>query len=117
MNTTRHDTHGEAFEQILLSYAEMCYSVAFALTRHPERAQELARHTLTWAWHRRNGVDAGKDIKRNLLKVLRERFLVHYCQTPCSGLNEPTRREDIPCFAQVVEWNTETASPSAQIVT
>ena len=74
----------EAFEGVLLSYAEMCYSVAFALTRNPERAQDLARHVLTWAWGRRDSADGQKDIKRKLLEVLRERFLQDYRGVPCS---------------------------------
>ena len=75
----------EAFEQVLLSYAEMCYSVAFALTRNPDRAQDLARHALTSAWRLRNGADGEKNVKRKLLEVLRERFLQHYCWIP-SGM-------------------------------
>jgi len=78
----------ETFEQVLLSHAEMCYSVALALTRNPHRAQDLARHVLTWAWHLRDSADGEKDIKKKLLEVLRERFLQYYCQVPCSLRNE-----------------------------
>ena len=79
--------HAEAFEEVLISHAEMCYSVAFALTRNPHRAQDLARHVLTWAWHLRDSADGDKDIRKKLLKVLRERFLQYYCQVPCSLRN------------------------------
>ena len=84
MNTIKQTEHAEAFEGVLLSYAEMCYSVAFALTRNPERAHDLARHVLTGAWGLRDSADGQKDIKRKLLEVLRERFLQDYCRIPCS---------------------------------
>lgn len=79
--------HPETFEAVLISYAEMCYSVAFALTRNPQRAQDLAKYVLTWAWHLRDSADREKDIKTKLLSVLRERFLQYYCQDPC-GLGD-----------------------------
>ena len=85
--------HAKGFEEVLISYAEMCYSVAFALTRNPDRAQDLARHVLTWAWHLRDSADGEKGIKRKLLKVLRERFLQYYCQVPCSLRNEAALAE------------------------
>ena len=81
----------EAFEEVLFSYAEMCYSVALALTRNPHRAQDLASYALTCAWSLRDTADSEKDIKRKLLKVLRERFLQYYCQVPCS-----LRDEEVP---------------------
>ena len=83
----------EAFEQVLLSYAEMCYSVALALTRNPRRAQNLARYVLTWAWHLRESADAENGIKKKLLKVLRERFLQYYCQVPRMPRNEAVLAE------------------------
>lgn len=85
--------HAKAFEEILVSYAEMCYSVAFALTRNPHRAQDLARHVLTWAWHLRDSADGGKDIEKKLLKALRDRFLQYYCQVPCSLRDEAALTE------------------------
>jgi DNA-directed RNA polymerase specialized sigma24 family protein len=85
--------HAEAFEQVLISYAEMCYSVAFALTRNPHQAQDLARHVLTWAWHLGDSADVEKGIKKRLLNVLRERFLQDYYQVPCSFTNEAALAE------------------------
>ena len=104
----------EAFEQVLLSYAEMCYSVALALTRNPRRAQNLARYVLTWAWHLRDSAHSKKDIKRKLLEVLRERFLQHYCRVPCSLRNGSTPGEDTICIAQNAEWNIEKGSRSVR---
>jgi DNA-directed RNA polymerase specialized sigma24 family protein len=72
----------KTFEQVLLSHAELCYSVALALTRDPYRAQDLARHALTWAWHLRDSADGKENIKKRLLEVLRERFLLCYSQVP-----------------------------------
>ncbi len=65
----------DAFEQILLSHTEMCFSVALALTRNPVRARNLTRNVLTWAWHLRGRADSDKDIKKKLLTTLRESFL------------------------------------------
>ena len=70
----------EVFEQILLSHAEMCYSVALALTRDPDRAQELARHVLTDAWHLRESAEGRAHIKKKLLTGLRQRFLLDRCK-------------------------------------
>ena len=65
----------ETSDQVLLSYVEMCYSVALTLTRNPDRAQELAGSVLTAAWHSRDTVLDKRDIKWNLLTALREEFL------------------------------------------
>lgn len=65
----------ESVERVLLSHAEMCYAVAFALTHSPDRAQELARYALTRAWHLRESAGSSKEIKRTLLAALRKRFL------------------------------------------
>jgi len=73
----------EAFEQTLLSYAEMCYSVAFALTSDPTQAQDLARDVLTRAWRLCDRMDGKKDIKKKLLRELRKRFLQDYAEVPC----------------------------------
>jgi len=108
--------HAEAFEEVLISHAEMCYSVAFALTRNPHRAQDLARHVLTWAWHLRDSARAEKDIKKKLLKVLRERFMHYYRQVPCSLRNEAMIGEDTTCIAQDAEWNIEKVSHGVRTV-
>jgi len=72
--------HTGAFEQGLLSYTEMCYSVALALTRDSHQAQELATRVLTWACQQRDGAHGGKDTKKRLLRELREQFLQHYAR-------------------------------------
>jgi len=81
MNTMKQAKHAEAFEQVLLSYAEMCYTVARALTRNPEDARDLTRQVLISAWHLRDSADATVDVKRKLLIALRKKFLQDYCQT------------------------------------
>ena len=108
----------KAFEEVLISYTEMCYSVALALTRNPKRAQDLARHVLTWAWHRRDSAHSEKDIKKKLLKVLRDRFLQHYCQVPRSLSNKATNTygEDLLCIAPNAEWNIGKVSRNVQTV-
>jgi DNA-directed RNA polymerase specialized sigma24 family protein len=73
-----HSEKPESFEETLLSHAEMCYSVALALTRNPERAQELARSVLTGAWHLRDSVQGSEDLKRRLLSALRRSFVKDY---------------------------------------
>lgn len=73
----------EDFESLLLSYVEMCYAVALALTRDPELAQDLARYALAWAWQGRNGVDGKRNIKHKLLMAVRENYLLDH--TPDAG--------------------------------
>ncbi len=72
----------ETYEEDLLSYAEMCYSVAFALTHNTEDARALAQEVLIWAWHLRGSMNSRKDIKKNLLIKLRKKFLKSHCQIP-----------------------------------
>ena len=84
MNRVQETKQYVELEKVLLSYAEMCYSVAFALTHNPRHAHDLARYALTWVWRTRNTIDGGPTIKQDLLKVLRERFLLHYRHSPCN---------------------------------
>ena len=104
----------EAFEEALISYAEMCYSVALALTRNPDRAQDLARHVLTWAWTLRDSANGKKDIKTKLRIAVRKRFLKDYCQVPCSQKRSNTCGEDIVCTAQDAERSIERVSGSVR---
>lgn len=90
----------KAFEQVLLSHTEMCYSVALALTRNPDRARDLTRNVLTWAWHLRSSADGEKDVKKKLLIALRKGFLKNYLQAPCGFENEAMRGENTICVAQ-----------------
>ena len=110
MNRVQQVKQPEEFEQVLLSYVDMCYSVAFALTRNPHRAQDLARYVLTRAWHMRDDIDSRLTIKQDLLKALRERFLQHYCQSPCSLRNAAISGEDAVGMAQGVERDVEKVS-------
>lgn len=81
---TKQAEQTETSEQVLLSYVEMCYSVALALTRDPNRAEGLARSVLAEAWHLRDTVLDKKDIKRNLLTALRKNFLNDHCRVDTS---------------------------------
>ena len=87
-------------EQVLLSHVEMCYSVAFALTRNPHRAQDLARYALTWVGRMRDNVVSRPTINQELLKALRERFLLYYRQSPRSLGKAATSRDDAVGTAQ-----------------
>ena len=87
MNTTNYPVNVDRYGQILLSYVEMCYAVAFALTRHPNRAEDIARYVLLRAWRVRDNMDSPESIKQNLLTALRQRFLAHYCQSTCASKN------------------------------
>ncbi len=89
----------EAFEHVLLSHTEMCYSVALAMTRDPVRAQNLTRNVLTWAWHLRASADREKHIKIKLLIALRKRFLKDYPQ-PCGRGNHAVHEKNTMSFAQ-----------------
>ncbi len=107
----------DSFESVLLSYAEMCYSVAFALTRNPQRAEDLAKHALTQVWHLRNGVGGRNAVKKALLSALRERFLQYYCHVPRAFRNEARIGKDPLCIAPNVERNIERVSRSVRIAT
>jgi DNA-directed RNA polymerase specialized sigma24 family protein len=74
-NIMNQMVQADVFEQVLLSHAEMCYSVALALTGNPEGAQNLAREILTEAWHLRDSAHGRKELKKRLLLGLREKFL------------------------------------------
>lgn len=78
---TQQVEHTEAFDQLLLSYAKMCFSVALALTRDSRQAQDLATCVLTRAWHQRDSLDGARDIKKKLLKELRELFLQKHAKS------------------------------------
>ena len=110
MNRVQQAKQRAELEQVLLSYVDMCYSVAFALTRNPHRAQDLARYALTWVWRMRDNVDSRPTIKQKLLKALRERFLLHYRQSPCSLKKAATSRKDAVATGQGLERDFEKAS-------
>lgn len=76
----KNERHAEAFDHILLSYVEMCYAVALALTHDPDDARDLARKVLLREWHLRDRADAAKDMKSHLLIALRQKYLEDYRQ-------------------------------------
>ena len=63
------------FEDTLLLHVELCYSVAFALTRDPDRALVLAKETLQWAWQRGERMADTGSLKMSLLSELRGRYM------------------------------------------
>lgn len=73
--------HTEAYEQVLLSYTAMCYSVALALTRNPVDAQCLTRDVLIEIWHLNDHEHSKSDIKKKLLTTMREKFKGDYLET------------------------------------
>ncbi len=73
------------FEQNLLSYTDLCYSVALALTRNPYDAEDLARDVMTRIWLLRHYNSAKTVTKKELLMQLRERFLQKYRPKVASG--------------------------------
>lgn len=88
MKTMMQETQMEVFEQVLLSYAEMCYAVALALTHDRVDARDLAMEVLTETWNLRGKANAVKHIKYTLLVALRKKFLEEYRQDTCSFWNE-----------------------------
>lgn len=66
---------GPDFEQVLLSHVGMCYSVALALTRNPNRAAELSKEVLSRAWQCNAGAWDANSLKMALLSELRARYL------------------------------------------
>lgn len=78
MNTTKLEKCPESFEQVLLSYVDMCYVAARALTRNPDEARNLTREVLVSTWYRQDNRTAGADIKGELLSTLRNKFLQNY---------------------------------------
>lgn len=58
------------FEQILLSYVEMYYSMSLVLTQNHDEARNLERNILMWVWHHLNSEAGRMEIKRKFLKVI-----------------------------------------------
>ena len=78
MNSLKPDKQTEAFETLLLSYVDMCYAVALALTHNHADAKDLTLEVLEWAWQIRNREDAAKSIKKTLLAAMRQQFIENY---------------------------------------
>lgn len=83
----------EVFDHVLLSYVEMCYAVALALTHDRNDAHDLAKEVLTEAWNLREKANAVKHIKYTLLVALRKKFMEEYRQDTCGFWNEPVHTE------------------------
>jgi DNA-directed RNA polymerase specialized sigma24 family protein len=75
MNAILKSEPAEPFEEVLLAYVDMCYSVALALTRDAYDARELTQDVMTWAWYFRDTENGTADIKMKLLRALREKSL------------------------------------------
>lgn len=88
MNTMKKAKHAEGFDHVLLSYVEMCYAVALALTRDRNDARDLARKVLIGEWLLRERTEAAKDMKSHLLIALRKNFLEDYRQNTDSCRND-----------------------------
>ena len=107
----------ETFEAVLLSYVDMCYSVAFALTRDPYDARDLARDVVTWAWLLHDSAEGKSGIKMKLLTALRRRFLQHYRHPHLlPGKRSPCLEVSI-CRGRDAEQNTEKVSLEVQTST
>jgi DNA-directed RNA polymerase specialized sigma24 family protein len=78
MNSMKQEKQTEAFETMLLSYVDMCYAVALALTHNPNDARNLTREVLEWAWNLLDRGDADKYIKTKLLVMMRRKFIEGY---------------------------------------
>jgi hypothetical protein len=63
------------FEQRLLDHVEMLYGVALKLTHNPCDAERITRRTMLCAWHARKPGDGRRQLKAELLKLLRRTFL------------------------------------------
>lgn len=93
MNTIKKEKHSETFNEVLLSYVEMCYTVALALTHDRDSARDLAWEVLSEAWHLRDGKEVEADLKSNLLFALRRRFINKYTQNSIRLGNAPALME------------------------
>ena len=68
--TMNQAKQAEIFEQILLSYVEMCYSMSLALTQNHDEARDLEWNLLMWVWRLLDSKAGRMEIKRKLLNVL-----------------------------------------------
>jgi DNA-directed RNA polymerase specialized sigma24 family protein len=90
--------HPDIYKNALLSNADLCYSVAFTLTRDPDSAHDLARDVLDWAWSLRSSRDASANLKSKLLTMLRRTYLSNYsagrrpARYASGSLTQPLRR-------------------------
>lgn len=66
------------FEGRIQAYVAMLYAVAFALTRHPVRAETLTVHTIEEAFRRREQLGHRVWPKAWLLTMLRNLFIANY---------------------------------------
>jgi hypothetical protein len=73
--TMSETSYLDNFEQRLLEYVDTLYRVALKLTRDPQDAERITRTAMLQAWHSRNSLGAGRHLKAELLRLLRETFI------------------------------------------
>lgn len=95
MNSLKLEKQTEAFETLLLSYVDMCYAVALALTHNPNDAHTLTRDVLEWAWNRLDRKDAEKNIKMKLLMMMRWKFIEDYRRPRKQYVKQPAIAERV----------------------
>ncbi len=95
MNTLTQEKQEETFETRLLSYVEVCYAVALALTHNPDDARNLTREVLEWAWNLPDHEDAGRNIKTKLLMMTRKKFIEDYRRPRKSYVKNATMAERV----------------------
>ena len=75
--TTIRTENSNDFEQQLLGHIRMLYAVALKLTRNPSDAERITRSTVLHAWRLWNAPGDTRNLKAELLKLLRQTFLRH----------------------------------------
>jgi len=75
MSGKRFPHRAEVFEQVLLDYVEMCYSVALTFTGNSAAAEDLTREVLPWAWQLPDNAKDPVQIKAMLLGEMRASYL------------------------------------------
>ncbi len=82
-------SYSPEFEQEVVKYIDLIYSVAYQLTRNREDAQDLTQSTLVKAFRFHEQFEKGTNIKAWLLTILRNTFINDYRKRA----KEPTRVE------------------------
>lgn len=73
------------FERELINHTDMCYSVAFALTKNIQEARRLTEEVVLSAWQLGSSGTGASSTKMNLLSALRTRFIESRIQPCYSG--------------------------------
>lgn len=104
----------KVFEDVLLSYVEVCYAVAHTLTRNPKVARDLTREVMTWAWQLRESADAETNIKNRLLSELRARFKKGYRRSIHGRESGSPYGKGVICIVPYAERSFEKVSAGVQ---